>query len=84
MKLDDQKWCKVDFPNPKFEYDYAMLKSEREDWGEEYDYVVVCLDVEKVIKSTKRGKQKWPNLADWEDGAYSGKREHPFRFMMNT
>ncbi len=29
---------------------------------------MVWLDVEKVIKSTKRGKQKWPNLADWEDG----------------
>lgn len=68
MKSDDRKWYKLDFPNPKFGYDYVMLKSEREDWGREYDYVVVWLDVDKVIKSTTRGKQKWPNLASWEDG----------------
>jgi hypothetical protein len=67
MKSDDQKWYKLDFPNPKFGYDSVMLKSEQEDWGREYDYVV-WLDVDKVIKSTKRGKQKWPNLASWEDG----------------
>ena len=57
MKSDDQKWHKVNFSDPKFGYDYAMRKSEREDWGDEYDYVVVWLDVDKVMKSTKRGKQ---------------------------
>ncbi|GKT11929.1 MAG: hypothetical protein ISEC1_P0902 [Thiomicrorhabdus sp.] len=56
------------FPYPKFVYGYAMLKSEREDWGEEYDYVVVWLDIEKVIKLTKHRKQKWPHLTDWVDG----------------